>query len=471
MSEDFYSPVQRRIWNDAGFRKLSRPAPNARDLFLYLLTTPHATQVPGLISLGEAAMAEDLGWPAAGLRKALAEVEAAGMVKVDRDARLLWLPNGLRHNPPRSPDNVKGWAKQWRMLPECALLAEAAQAMMTAFVARGPAFASAFARVSGLPLPEATPDPKPAAEPDPMVGPKPAPPPPPTPAHQDQDQEQEQQKKEISPPAGARTHEDKPTPPTFSPSETPPSGHGVVLADAESLLAAVGRHEMLRALHGDRRWATNASSGFMGGAVRAADVDAAINAFVTREASRAPDFDDALDRFVRDRIGGYLTKARQYGDEARARARREAERDQRGRPAPPHSPDAQAVLEVFAQTWAQRKRRAFVPAAGDERHAEVLAERARAAGHEGDWLDVVRHWIKGYLADADKFVADPEHPLRFLPSRLTTYGLPKAPKPDRPLLAPQAPKVSAPMPEGMLDRIGTGGPRPDAPVRRPGAPS
>lgn len=277
---------------------------------------------------------------------------------------------------------------------------------------------------------------------------------------------------EISPPpAGARAHEDKPTPPTFSSSETPPSGHGVVLADAESLLAAVGRHEMLRALHGDRRWATNASSGFMGGAVRAADVDAAINAFVTREASRAPDFDDALDRFVRDRIGGYLTKARQYGDEARARARREAERDQRGRPAPPHSPDAQAVLEVFAQTWAQRKRRAFVPAAGDERHAEVLAERARAAGHEGDWLDVVRHWIKGYLADADKFVADPEHPLRFLPSRLTTYGLPKAPKPDRPLLAPQAPKVSAPMPEGMLDRIGTGGPRPDAPVRRPGAPS
>mgnify|MGYP000955660320 CR=1 FL=1 len=277
---------------------------------------------------------------------------------------------------------------------------------------------------------------------------------------------------EISPPpAGARAHEDKPTPPTFSSSETPPSGHGVVLADAESLLAAVGRHEMLRALHGDRRWATNASTGFMGGAVRAADVDAAINAFVTREASRAPDFDDALDRFVRDRIGGYLTKARQYGDEARARARREAERDQRGRPAPPHSPDAQAALEVFGTVWATKKRRSFVPAAGDDRHAADLAERARAAAPLGTWLDVVRFWAERHLASQDRFVVDSDHALRTLGSQLTSYGLPKTPAAKQSLRLHEEPVVGAPMPAGMLDAIGAQGPREGAVMRRPGGPS
>lgn len=469
MSEDFYSPVQRRIWNDAGFRRLSRPAPNARDLFLYLLTTPHATQVPGLIALGESAMAEDLGWPAAGLRKALVEVEAAGMVKVDRDARLLWLPNGLRHNPPRSPDNVKGWAKQWRMLPECALLADAAQAMMEAFVCRGPAFASAFARVSGLPVPEATPDPKPAAEPDPMVGPKQAPPPAPTPAHQDQDQEQEQQKKEIPPPlAGARAHEDRAKPSTVE--VPPPSPLGVAIADAAVLLAAVARHPMLVTLHGDRRWAQNASSGFMSAAVRAGDVDAAVEAFVTGEAAKAPAHVEALATWVRDGIGRYLKKAKQHGDDARARAEREASR-RRERPSEPRSADAQAVLETFGPVWAAKKRRPFVPATTDERHAAEVASRAQAAAPAGTpWPDVVRHWSEQHLASADRLVVDSDHALRTLGMNLTAYGLPR-PKRERPLEPkPAAGETLVTIPREIATAMAQA-PLEGLLARRPGGPS
>ncbi len=196
MSEDFYSLVQRRIWTDAGFRKLSKPAPNARDLFLYLLTTPVATQIPGLVAIGEAAMAEDLEWSVDGLRKCLGELEQAGMVKVDRSARLLWLPNGLRHNPPRSPDNVKGWAKHWRLLPECSLLNEAAQSMMAVFVARGPTFAAAFGYTSGRQVPTPMGDPMGA----PKADPKPAP----YPAHQIQEQEQDPKQENKAPDARER---------------------------------------------------------------------------------------------------------------------------------------------------------------------------------------------------------------------------------------------------------------------------
>lgn len=150
MADDFYSTVKRRLWADVRSRSLSCPEPNARDLFLYLLTTPAATQIPGLLAIGEAVIADDLDWPVEGVRAAMAELVAAGMVKHDRTARLIWLPNAMKHNPPRSPDNVKGWAKHWRMLPECGLKAEAAVAMMTAFALRGVEFAAEFAAIAKI---------------------------------------------------------------------------------------------------------------------------------------------------------------------------------------------------------------------------------------------------------------------------------------------------------------------------------
>lgn len=150
MADDFYSAVKRRLWTDARFRALSKPEPNARDMFLYLLTTPAATQIPGLLAIGEAAMADDLDWPVEGVRAALAELVASGMVQHDRTARLIWLPNAMKHNAPRSPDNVKGWAKHWRMLPDCALRAEAGAAMMAAFTLRGEEFAAEFASIAKI---------------------------------------------------------------------------------------------------------------------------------------------------------------------------------------------------------------------------------------------------------------------------------------------------------------------------------
>lgn len=124
-----YSRIDRSMWGDAKFRSLSRPAPNARDLWIFLLTGPHNTCVPGLFTLGEAAMAEAMEWPMPATRKCLKEIEDAGMVRLDRAARLVWLPNALKHNPPENPNVVAGWRHPWSELPECSLKDEAREAI------------------------------------------------------------------------------------------------------------------------------------------------------------------------------------------------------------------------------------------------------------------------------------------------------------------------------------------------------
>ena len=74
-----YSKVSRRIWDDAKFRQLSAPPPNGQTLFLRLLTGPELTCIPGLFPMGEAAMAEALGWDLEGFREAFREVFAKGL--------------------------------------------------------------------------------------------------------------------------------------------------------------------------------------------------------------------------------------------------------------------------------------------------------------------------------------------------------------------------------------------------------
>jgi hypothetical protein len=116
-----YRKIHVAMYADAKFRSLSRPQPNGQSLWTYLLTGPHTTAVPGLSSIGEAAMAESLGWTLEGFREAFREVSAKGMAKADWDARVVWVPNAVRYNPPESPNVIKSWAKGWEEIPECAL--------------------------------------------------------------------------------------------------------------------------------------------------------------------------------------------------------------------------------------------------------------------------------------------------------------------------------------------------------------
>lgn len=94
------------------------------------------------------------------------------------------------------------------------------------------------------------------------------------------------------------------------------------LATPEVLIAIVGRHPTLRLLHGNDRWAQGAGAITATKLVRREDAEAAVEGFLLKQASRAWNNVDDLSAA----LGGYLAKAKEHGDAARARRSREAER-------------------------------------------------------------------------------------------------------------------------------------------------
>lgn len=177
-----YRKIDVRVWNDGKFRSLSAPPPNAQTLWLYLLTNPDTTSIPGLFCAGEAALSEALRWPLAGFRKAFVELMEKGMVKASWQDRVVWIPNAIRYNPPESPNVVLAWAKAWDNVPECPLRAEALEHLRRFVQTLRPAFLKAFTEGFAEAFPEAfqedssQPSPNQNQEPEPEPEQEPPPP-------------------------------------------------------------------------------------------------------------------------------------------------------------------------------------------------------------------------------------------------------------------------------------------------------
>jgi len=167
-----YRKVHLRMYADEKFCELSSPPPCGKYLWLYLLTGPHTSAIPGAISTGEMALSEALEWPLKGFRAAFQELLAKGLVEVDWSRRLIFVPNAIKHNPPESPNVVKSWASHWDLLPECELKAKIYKHLKAFLEGQGDGFGKAFGKAFG----------KPSAK---------------TKANQEQEQEQEQDKKEA----------------------------------------------------------------------------------------------------------------------------------------------------------------------------------------------------------------------------------------------------------------------------------
>jgi uncharacterized phage protein (TIGR02220 family) len=165
-----YRKLSTCMWGDARFRVLSRPPANAQTLWVYLLSGPHTTAIPGLFTVGEAGLAEALGWSLPGFRRAFAEIVRQQMVQADWPARVVWIPKALDHNPPESPSVVKAWAKTLAEIPECALKRQAEDHIAAWLAACGTGWATAW--------------------PTPCAGAAP---------HQEQEQEQEQEQQGAAP--------------------------------------------------------------------------------------------------------------------------------------------------------------------------------------------------------------------------------------------------------------------------------
>jgi hypothetical protein len=158
--DDIWRPFYVRTWSDKRVMALSRPPPNGQTLLMWLFVGKQTGRIPGLFEIGERAFAEMLGWPLhageslleplapglpRGFREAFAEVSAQGWVKADWNARLVYVPSGIRKDPPANPNVVKGWRSAWRSLPECELKDQVAEDFKRFLEPRGEPFVQALA--------------------------------------------------------------------------------------------------------------------------------------------------------------------------------------------------------------------------------------------------------------------------------------------------------------------------------------
>lgn len=141
-----YRKIDTRMWGDAKFRSLSQ---SGRYLWMFLLTGPHTTNLPGLFGAGEMALVEDLGWTVKGFRKGFAELSREGLVKADWTARVAWIPKAIKYNPPDNPNVVKSWRDSWDEVPECSLKTEAYKSFEDFTEGLGEGFVKAFRQGCG----------------------------------------------------------------------------------------------------------------------------------------------------------------------------------------------------------------------------------------------------------------------------------------------------------------------------------
>jgi len=120
-----YAKVDVRIWGDEKVAKMTPIPPCGQGLWIRLLISQHRSTVPGILCVGEAALAEEFGWTLEAFREAFREASSKGIVKADWKARFVWIPNAKFYNRPESPNVVKSWRIPWDEAPECSLKEQA----------------------------------------------------------------------------------------------------------------------------------------------------------------------------------------------------------------------------------------------------------------------------------------------------------------------------------------------------------
>jgi hypothetical protein len=103
---------------------------SARELLIEILLTPARRTIPGLLQMGEAALAERIRWRPAVVRKRLLELEAARLLVFDRDARALYVRGAIDCDGPTTRQATIAMARELRELRPSALREELAAAIV-----------------------------------------------------------------------------------------------------------------------------------------------------------------------------------------------------------------------------------------------------------------------------------------------------------------------------------------------------
>jgi len=106
------------FWDDEA---LNGCGPWARIVASYLITGRPATNLPGLIPIGMAGLAEGASVPLGEVERAFAELVRIRFAEYDPSRKLIRVPNGPRFNPPHNGNVVRGWYRQWKGMPRSPL--------------------------------------------------------------------------------------------------------------------------------------------------------------------------------------------------------------------------------------------------------------------------------------------------------------------------------------------------------------
>lgn len=103
--------------------------PSGQGLWIYLLTNPNSSPLPGLFRAGRLQLAEELGWEIEDFDRCAGEILSAGMAFADWRSRVIYLPNAIAYNEPENPNVVAAWRAALEEIPACELRDRAAAAI------------------------------------------------------------------------------------------------------------------------------------------------------------------------------------------------------------------------------------------------------------------------------------------------------------------------------------------------------
>lgn len=156
--QERYRRLSSQIDVDEKYLALSKELPSGRTLFKRLILGPETGILPGLVVAGQAGLAEALDWSLEDFRRCWQEIEAQGLAQADWKVRLIWLPNGVLHNPPGSPNVCVQWFKAFRTdVPACDLREQARLRIVHFLSAKGYRQSYLDAFTTGTYTPDKTP--------------------------------------------------------------------------------------------------------------------------------------------------------------------------------------------------------------------------------------------------------------------------------------------------------------------------
>lgn len=106
------------LWRDKEFKRLNV---EQRYVWLHLLTSPARTHFPGLArtTVREVAAVVDLSFKK--VSAIINKLTELGWVQFDEEEEVMYLPNGLKYNPPDNPKQLIHWVRVWSSFPDCSL--------------------------------------------------------------------------------------------------------------------------------------------------------------------------------------------------------------------------------------------------------------------------------------------------------------------------------------------------------------